>query len=153
MQIDNRLKLEELIAKRRHVLKSIYHFDNLFYELTRKRVRNAVEEINQILANMSDDHMKVFFDSPYENIKTPYFILIQLFIDTGVGRRNIYLEDTKNNPSLKLEGSEYNATVTFSYKLQNDNNFKKLETIDISKIDDILIETTLIDFIDKVYNN
>ncbi|WP_254413115.1 hypothetical protein [Dyadobacter diqingensis] len=142
-------RLKVLIDKRKENLVTIREFEGLFYDLTRSKLKRIVQEINHEIEKSTDDSLRLLYDDPYENKRNSYFALIQMFV--GTNKFEFLIDNTKNNPSIKFEGQEFNATVKVSFKLQNEDKFKDLKNYKIQDLTDIEITTILIDFIEKVY--
>lgn len=150
MEQKNSQRLRSLIDKRRESINAIRQFDELFFEFARYRLKEVIQQINFELERSTDDTLKIFYDDPYDNRRASYYALVQLFI--GSNKFEFFLDNTKNNPSIKFEGLEFNAKVKVSLKLQNEDKFKDLREYQIQELSYETIETLLVDFIEKVYN-
>ena len=151
MELDavNHKRLEEIIEKRKEILVSVKQFDDLFFKAMKFDLKEVVLEISKLLERGADDSLKIFYDNPYEFVKTPYYTMIQLFIGAHKG---FYLDNTQRNPAIKFEGQEINAKVKISFKLPNQEKFKEIREISIQKLTKDYIASIIIDFIDQVYN-
>ncbi|MBE9464704.1 hypothetical protein ACFP1I_04015 [Dyadobacter subterraneus] len=143
-------KLKGLIDKRKENLTAIREFEGLFYDVTRVKLKRIVQDINHEIEKSTDDSLRILYDDPYENRRNSYYALIQMFV--GTNKFEFFIDGTKNNPSIKFEGQEFNATVQVSFKLQNEERFKDFKNYRIRELTDTEITNILINFIEKVYS-
>lgn len=142
-------RLQTLIDKRKEDLVSVKQFDDLFFKSMKIDLKEIVYSISQLLERQTDDALKIFYDDPYDFTNSPYFAMVQLFIGA---HRGFYLDNTKRNPAIKFEGQEINAKVKIFYKLPNQDKYKEIREINIQKLTKEYLATTIIEFIDQVYN-
>lgn len=150
MDPKNLLRLKELASKRNDAMRAIQQFDDLFFNFARYQLKTVVQQINLELEKSTGDNLKIFYDDPYEIRRNQFYALVQLFI--GNSKYEFFLDSTRNNPSIKFEGLEFNGKVKVTLKLQNEEKFKDFKEYQIDQINDIIIEELIIGFIEKVYN-
>jgi len=143
-------KLRQLIAQRADNMKAIRQFDELFFKFADYILKEVVKEINYELQDGgTDDILKLMFDDPYSNKRNPYYVQVQYFV--GINRRDLFLNNTKNNPAILFEGYDFNAKVKISFKTQNDENFKLHKEIPIQLLTQEETINILIAFLENVY--
>jgi len=142
-------KLQQMLQKRSQKIDSIRHFDEFFDRFSHSTLKRAITEINDNLSGLTGESLRVFFEDPYEDVRSRYFIMVQLISEHN-RRNHFYLDNTRHYPSLSFEGNEISGKIKISTKIQKDakssTEIEIDQLIDSNKVYDILIN-----FLDQVY--
>lgn len=142
-------KLLQMLRKRSLKIESIRHFDDFFNRFSHMILKKAINEINESLSDLTSESLRVFFEDPYEDVRSRYFIMIQLISEQN-RRNNFYLDNTRHFPSLSFEGNEISGKIKILTKIQEDS--KSSTEIEIDQlIEGNKVYDILIDFLDKIY--
>lgn len=151
MDVNNSSRLKHILSKRMENMEVLREFDPLFRQFAAETLKNVIVQVNDELERSTGDSLKVFYDDPYGHKRSYYYALVQLF-ESGRPAYSVFLDDTRNNPSLKFEGLQDSAEVRVSIKLQNEDEFRAYSQVGIKSLNEGLTASLLIDFIEKIYN-
>lgn len=150
------IKLRTLLNSNKDKIKSYSEFEELFEELLRL-VRSAVKTVNEELANVTNDRLKLFISNPYTDNSNSYFFMVQFFINRKDESFN--LDNTENFPILQCFGDPPNGKISIYSRyinLQNsesDNGKSQGVAVGlITKFDNERILEILVNFVSVVYN-
>lgn len=146
--VDNKLqKLENLLQERSKKIESIKHFDEYFHRFAHVQLKELLSTINHKLYNHTNESLRLFFENPYEEVKTRYFAMIQLIPEQN-RRNSFHLDNTRHFPSLIFEGNEINATIEISTRIKSS---KPITEIEIEQLNEDKLFDIIYTFLDQVY--
>ncbi|GGE49245.1 hypothetical protein EV200_10917 [Pedobacter psychrotolerans] len=144
------VKLNQLLEKRIKRLESINYFAEYFEEFSYSILKKAVIKINEKLQAYTQEALRVFFENPFENKRTRFYVMIQL-ISNNHGRNNFYLDNTMNFPTIEFEGDEFTGKVLVKYSFEN--KIKSQKEYDMNHLrDDSYASEIILDFLEKIYS-
>ena len=151
MDSNNASRLHRVLSKRVEDMQNVREFEPLFLVFSKETLKNVVLQINQYLASTTGDSLKMFFDDPYDHKRSFYYVMIQLFAS---GRQNfgVFLDETRNNPSIKFEGLEESGEVRVSMRINANEEFRSFNQLKIRSLDETQTTSLMVDFIEKIYN-
>lgn len=150
MNVKQTQKLEQLLDKRKQKLESINYFAEYFEEFSYSILKRVVSNINSRLDEFTNEGLRVFFENPYENKRSRFYVMVQL-ISNHHRRNNFYLDNTNAFPILSFEGDEFTGKVTVIYNFENKIN-KKSEYDIVALKNEETVADIILDFLDKIYS-
>jgi hypothetical protein len=141
-------KLEKLLQERSKKIESIRHFDEYFERFAHFQLKNILNEVNNKLYDYTNESLRLFFEDPYEVVKTRHFVMIQLISEHN-RRNHFYLDNTRHFPSLTFEGDEISGTVKITTKIKADASSGT--ELEISALDEDRVFDLILKFLDNVY--
>jgi len=148
MNNKQRERLVKMLQDRSHKIEILKHFDEYFDTFTHRVLKNAVNEINSELYEVSNESLRLFFEDPYSNEHSRYYVMVQLISESN-RRGQFFLDNTRHFPSLSFEGNGITGKIKITTKIKESASSGK--EIEIKQLNDITVYDILIDFIDSVY--
>ncbi|MAQ39631.1 hypothetical protein [Mesonia oceanica] len=148
MDINKIQKLEKLLQERSKKIESIRHFDEYFERFAHFQLKNILNEVNNKLYDYTNESLRLFFEDPYDVVKTRHFVMIQLISEHN-RRSHFYLDNTRHFPSLTFEGDEISGTVKITTKIKA--NASSGSELEIGALDEDKIFDLILRFLDNVY--
>ena len=143
-------KLDALVSKRQEKIESLNNFGMYFEKFSYSILKKVVTIINNKLESFSNEGLRIFYDNPYENKRTRYFVMVQVTL--GSNKRNTFLLDnTISLPSLLFEGDEFTGRVKSTSSFESKIN-KTAEHEIIRLTDEDYVTDITLDFLDKIYS-
>ncbi|SHH78732.1 hypothetical protein [Winogradskyella jejuensis] len=148
MNDKQRERLTKMLQDRSHKIEILKHFDEYFDRFTHRVLKNAINEINSELFEITNESLRLFFEDPYSVNHSRYYVMVQLIAESN-RRHQFFLDNTRHFPSLSFEGNEITGKIKITTKIKENGSSGK--EIEIKQLNEITVYDILIDFIDSVY--
>lgn len=148
MNDKQRERLAKMLRERSHKIEILKHFDEYFDIFTHRVLKNAINDINQELFEVTNESLRLFFEDPYNIAHSRYYVMVQLIAESN-RRHQFFLDNTRHFPSLIFEGNELTGKVKIVSKIKENGNSGK--EVELKQLNEDSVYDILIDFIDSVY--